>query len=200
MTLFVKRSVSVSQQILAPYTDFHYRHTPDIAEGQLKWVPWSPRQHVTSILLVVFVLINVILVASCREDREARFMASKMSIVASFRSWSGNFELRVFKTLFPLCTVFISARLINISWFGTCWDICLYSTVGAVFLWLTPLHLAGIINLCKSSSSGIESLIGLLCIPNMEVRVGAQCKCSHTCLLWRTQTSPKWLGCVFLFT
>ncbi|KAG7235532.1 hypothetical protein INR49_002578 [Caranx melampygus] len=74
------------EQILAPYTDFHYRHTPDIAEGQLK------------------------------EDREARFMASKMSIVASFRSWSG------------------------------------------------------IINLCKSSSSGIESLIGLLCIPNMEVR------------------------------
>ncbi|KAM7369438.1 hypothetical protein PAMP_013707 [Pampus punctatissimus] len=46
------------EQILAPYTDFHYRHTPDIAEGQL------------------------------REDRKARFMASKMSIVASFRSWS----------------------------------------------------------------------------------------------------------------
>ncbi|XP_010740551.2 rapamycin-insensitive companion of mTOR isoform X2 [Larimichthys crocea] len=74
------------EQILAPYTDFHYRHTPDIAEGQLK------------------------------EDREARFMASKMSIVASFRSWSG------------------------------------------------------IINLCKSGNSGIQSLIGLLCIPNMEVR------------------------------
>lgn len=29
----------------------------------------------------------------------------------------------------------------------------------------------GIINLCKSGSSGIQSLIGLLCIPNMEVRV-----------------------------
>ncbi|KAM3599348.1 uncharacterized protein V6R79_004163 [Siganus canaliculatus] len=76
------------EQILAPYTDFHYRHTADIAEGQLK------------------------------EDREARFMASKMSIVASFRSWSG------------------------------------------------------IINLCKSGNSGIQSLIGLLCIPNMEVRKG----------------------------
>lgn len=25
-----------------------------------------------------------------REDREARFLASKMSIVASFRSWSGK--------------------------------------------------------------------------------------------------------------
>ncbi|XP_071770397.2 rapamycin-insensitive companion of mTOR-like [Centroberyx gerrardi] len=76
------------EQILAPYTDFHYRHTPDTAEGQLK------------------------------EDREARFLASKMSIVASFRSWSG------------------------------------------------------IINLCKSGNSGIQSLIGLLCIPNMEVRRG----------------------------
>ncbi|KAA0720012.1 Rapamycin-insensitive companion of mTOR AVO3 -like protein [Triplophysa tibetana] len=52
------------------------------------------------------------------EDREARFLASKMSIVASFRSW------------------------------------------------------AGIINLCKSGNSGIQSLIGLLCIPNMEVRQG----------------------------
>ncbi|XP_041914644.1 rapamycin-insensitive companion of mTOR isoform X1 [Alosa sapidissima] len=76
------------EQILAPYTDFHYRHNPDTSEGQLK------------------------------EDREARFLASKMSIVASFRSWSG------------------------------------------------------IINLCKSGNSGIQSLIGLLCIPNMEVRRG----------------------------
>ncbi|XP_070845214.1 rapamycin-insensitive companion of mTOR-like isoform X1 [Chaetodon trifascialis] len=84
---YVRSDVEL-EQILAPYTDFHYRHTPDIAGGQLK------------------------------EDREARFMASKMSIVASFRSWSG------------------------------------------------------IINLCKSGNSGIQSLIGLLCIPNMEVRKG----------------------------
>ncbi|KAL0965688.1 hypothetical protein UPYG_G00284480 [Umbra pygmaea] len=74
------------EQILAPYTDFHYRHNADTTEGQLK------------------------------EDREARFLASKMSIVASFRSWSG------------------------------------------------------IINLCKTGNSGLQSLIGLLCIPNMEVR------------------------------
>lgn len=26
----------VPQQILAPYTDFHYRHNPDTAEAQLK--------------------------------------------------------------------------------------------------------------------------------------------------------------------
>ncbi|XP_044188706.1 rapamycin-insensitive companion of mTOR-like [Thunnus albacares] len=84
---YVRSDVEL-EQILAPYTDLHYRHTPDIADGQL------------------------------REDREARFMASKMSIVASFRSWSG------------------------------------------------------IINLCKSGNSGIQSLIGLLCIPNMEVRKG----------------------------
>ncbi|XP_053504126.1 rapamycin-insensitive companion of mTOR isoform X3 [Ictalurus furcatus] len=84
---YVRSDVEL-EQILAPYTDFHYRHNPDTAEAQLK------------------------------EDREARFLASKMSIVASFRSWSG------------------------------------------------------IINLCKSGSSGIQSLIGLLCIPNMEVRKG----------------------------
>lgn len=28
----------VLQQILAPFTDFHYRHNADMAEGQLKWV------------------------------------------------------------------------------------------------------------------------------------------------------------------
>ncbi|KAK2910930.1 hypothetical protein Q8A67_003063 [Cirrhinus molitorella] len=74
------------EQILAPYTDFHYRHNPETAEAQIK------------------------------EDREARFLSSKMAIVAAFRSWSG------------------------------------------------------IINLCKSGNSGVQSLIGLLCIPNMEVR------------------------------
>uniref|UniRef100_A0A8C1XVM3 RPTOR independent companion of MTOR, complex 2 a n=1 Tax=Cyprinus carpio TaxID=7962 RepID=A0A8C1XVM3_CYPCA len=72
------------EQILAPYTDFHYRHNPDTAEAQIK------------------------------EDREARFLSSKMAIVAAFRSWSG------------------------------------------------------IINLCKSGNSADQSLIGLLCIPNME--------------------------------
>ncbi|XP_042277529.1 rapamycin-insensitive companion of mTOR-like isoform X1 [Thunnus albacares] len=76
------------EQILAPFTDFHYRHNADMAEGQLK------------------------------EDREARFLSSRMAIVAAFRSWSG------------------------------------------------------IINLCKAGNSGIQSLIGLLCIPNMEVRKG----------------------------
>ncbi|XP_037537084.1 rapamycin-insensitive companion of mTOR [Nematolebias whitei] len=76
------------EQILAPFTDFHYRHNADTAEGQLK------------------------------EDREARFLSSRMAIVAAFRSWSG------------------------------------------------------IINLCKPGNSGIQSLIGLLCIPNMEVRKG----------------------------
>uniref|UniRef100_A0A3Q3PZG9 Rapamycin-insensitive companion of mTOR domain-containing protein n=1 Tax=Monopterus albus TaxID=43700 RepID=A0A3Q3PZG9_MONAL len=76
------------EQILAPFTDFHYRHNADTAEGQLK------------------------------EDREARFLSSRMAIVAAFRSWSG------------------------------------------------------IINLCKAGNSGIQSLIGLLSIPNMEVRKG----------------------------
>ncbi|MFT7797327.1 rapamycin-insensitive companion of mTOR isoform X1 [Arapaima gigas] len=84
---YVRSDVEL-EQILAPYTDSHYRHNPDTAEGQLK------------------------------EDREARFLASKMAIVAAFRSWSG------------------------------------------------------IINLCKPGNSGIQSLIGLLCIPNVDVRKG----------------------------
>ncbi|XP_041958385.1 rapamycin-insensitive companion of mTOR [Alosa sapidissima] len=84
---YVRSDVDL-EQILAPYTDFHYRHNPDTTEAQLK------------------------------EDKQARFLASKMAIVAAFRSWSG------------------------------------------------------IINLCKSGNSGIQSLIGVLCIPNMEVRKG----------------------------
>ncbi|EGW06634.1 Rapamycin-insensitive companion of mTOR [Cricetulus griseus] len=84
---YVRADVEL-ERILAPYTDFHYRHSPDTAEGQLK------------------------------EDREARFLASKMGIIATFRSW------------------------------------------------------AGIINLCKPGNSGIQSLIGILCIPNMEIRRG----------------------------
>ncbi|XP_074062888.1 rapamycin-insensitive companion of mTOR isoform X2 [Macrotis lagotis] len=84
---YVRADVEL-ERILAPYTDFHYRHNPDTAEGQLK------------------------------EDREARFLASKMGIVATFRSW------------------------------------------------------AGIISLCKPGNSGIQSLIGVLCIPNMEIRRG----------------------------
>ncbi|KAM6930561.1 rapamycin-insensitive companion of mTOR-like isoform 1-T1 [Xenentodon cancila] len=84
---YVRADVEL-EQILAPFTDFHYRHNADMAEGQFK------------------------------EDREARFLSSRMAIVAAFRSWSG------------------------------------------------------IINLCKAGNSGIQSLIGLLCIPNMEVRKG----------------------------
>ncbi|XP_060092039.1 rapamycin-insensitive companion of mTOR [Heteronotia binoei] len=84
---YVRADVEL-ERILAPYTDFHYRHNPDTAEGQLK------------------------------EDREARLSASKMGIVAAFRSW------------------------------------------------------AGIISLCKPGNSGIQSLIGVLCIPNMEIRRG----------------------------
>uniref|UniRef100_A0A672MG33 RPTOR independent companion of MTOR complex 2 n=1 Tax=Sinocyclocheilus grahami TaxID=75366 RepID=A0A672MG33_SINGR len=64
--------------------------------------------------------------ASIREDREARFLASKMAIIAAFRSWSG------------------------------------------------------IINLCKSGNSGVQSLIGLLCIPNMEVRANTILPHSHS--------------------
>ncbi|XP_034152350.1 rapamycin-insensitive companion of mTOR isoform X4 [Esox lucius] len=84
---YVRNDVEL-EQILAPFTDFHYRHNADTAESQLK------------------------------EDREARFLSSRMAIVAAFRSWSG------------------------------------------------------IINLCRTGNSGIQSLIGLLCIPNMEVRKG----------------------------
>uniref|UniRef100_A0A8C4ZU13 Uncharacterized protein n=1 Tax=Gadus morhua TaxID=8049 RepID=A0A8C4ZU13_GADMO len=82
---YVRSDVEL-EQILVPYTDFHYRLTPDIGEEHLK------------------------------SNRDARFLASKMSIIATFRSWSG------------------------------------------------------IVTLCKSGNSGIQSLIDLLCIPNTEVR------------------------------
>lgn len=36
------------------------------------------------------------------------------------------------------------------------------------------LSFLGIINLCKAGNPGIQSLIGLLCIPNMEVRVSIE--------------------------
>ena len=36
---------------------------------------------------------------------------------------------------------------------------------------LSLFVIPGIINLCKTGNSGIQSLIGLLSIPNMEVRV-----------------------------
>uniref|UniRef100_A0A8C9W4R7 RPTOR independent companion of MTOR, complex 2b n=1 Tax=Scleropages formosus TaxID=113540 RepID=A0A8C9W4R7_SCLFO len=57
---YVRLNVEL-EQILAPYTDFHYRHNPDTSESL--------------------------------EDREARFLACKMAIVASFRSWSGIINL-----------------------------------------------------------------------------------------------------------
>ncbi|PKU33004.1 rapamycin-insensitive companion of hypothetical protein [Limosa lapponica baueri] len=63
-----------------------------------------------------------------REDREARFLASKMGIVAAFRSW------------------------------------------------------AGIISLCKPGNSGIQSLIGVLCIPNMEIRIHSDYENKHVIL------------------
>lgn len=39
----------------------------------------------------------------------------------------------------------------------------------------------GIINLCKAGNSGIQSLIGLLCIPNMEVRVSIETTAYQIC-------------------
>uniref|UniRef100_H2S9L3 RPTOR independent companion of MTOR complex 2 n=1 Tax=Takifugu rubripes TaxID=31033 RepID=H2S9L3_TAKRU len=51
------------EQILAPFTDFHYRHNADMAEGQVK------------------------------EDRESRMLSSRMAIVAAFRSWSATLLL-----------------------------------------------------------------------------------------------------------
>lgn len=50
-------------------------------------------------------LCSVFLMAVCfhfyREDKEARFLSSRMAIVAAFRSWSGKAST-VIKTLFPV--------------------------------------------------------------------------------------------------
>ncbi len=118
-----------------------------------------------------------------REDREARFMASKMSIVASFRSWSGKWcHLQSF--------LFIQQQSLLFESCGNIFDCAVNHTqcrVRTCAVWLTPpsgpIHLAGIINLCKSGNSGIQSLIGLLCIPNMEVRVGNRNNVTFVCFV-----------------
>lgn len=95
-----------------------------------------------------------------REDRESRFLSSRMAIVAAFRSWSGkDFSLtkQTCSVLYPMCFT------------GECeFNIFLYS---------------GIIHLCKAGNSGIQSLIGLLCIPNMEVRVSIE-RAAHSVYLF----------------
>lgn len=95
-----------------------------------------------------------------REDRESRFLSSRMAIVAAFRSWSGkDFSLtkQTCYVLYPMCFT------------GECeFNIFLYS---------------GIIHLCKAGNSGIQSLIGLLCIPNMEVRVSIE-RAAHNVYLF----------------
>ncbi|TNN86471.1 Rapamycin-insensitive companion of mTOR [Liparis tanakae] len=82
------------EQILAPFTDFHYRHNADTAEGQLK------------------------------EDREARFLSSRMAIVAAFRSWSGIINLckkgllevlyEIFRLPVPIATQDFTEALLSV--------------------------------------------------------------------------------------
>ncbi|XP_019620520.1 PREDICTED: rapamycin-insensitive companion of mTOR-like [Branchiostoma belcheri] len=76
------------QQMLAPFTDFHYRHNAD-----------TPDSHIN-------------------DARETTLLSSKMAIATIFRSWPG------------------------------------------------------VVVLCKPDGSGVESLLGVLCIPNNEVRQG----------------------------
>ncbi|XP_035698302.1 rapamycin-insensitive companion of mTOR-like [Branchiostoma floridae] len=76
------------QQMLAPFTDFHYRHNAD-----------TPDSHIN-------------------DARETTLLSSKMAIATIFRSWPG------------------------------------------------------VVVLCKPDGSGVESLLGVLCIPNNEVRKG----------------------------
>ncbi|KAI8509714.1 hypothetical protein Bbelb_121420 [Branchiostoma belcheri] len=78
------------QQMLAPFTDFHYRHNAD-----------TPDSHIN-------------------DARETTLLSSKMAIATIFRSWPG------------------------------------------------------VVVLCKPDGSGVESLLGVLCIPNNEVRHSAQ--------------------------
>ncbi|XP_066298986.1 rapamycin-insensitive companion of mTOR-like [Branchiostoma lanceolatum] len=76
------------QQMLAPFTDFHYRHNAD-----------TPDSHIN-------------------DARETTLLSSKMAIATIFRSWPG------------------------------------------------------VVVLCKPDGSGVESLLGVMCIPNNEVRQG----------------------------
>lgn len=69
-----------------------------------------------------------------------------------------------------------------IAWFWSYlekYNILYYEYIAIDFFWnldhwffFSFLSSLGIINLCKPGNSGIQSLIGVLCIPNMEIRVG----------------------------
>ncbi|XP_070563534.1 rapamycin-insensitive companion of mTOR-like isoform X2 [Ptychodera flava] len=84
---YIRANVDL-EKILAPYTDIHYRHTYHMPESQTQ----------------------------LSEDRECRWIASRMAIVSMFRSWPG------------------------------------------------------IIRLCRPDASGLLSFLGVLCIPNEEIR------------------------------
>ncbi|KAL5015873.1 hypothetical protein ScPMuIL_005462 [Solemya velum] len=98
------------EQLLAPFTDCHYRYNPDGDQ-------------------------------SVSEDREIRFAASKMAVVTIMRSWPG------------------------------------------------------IIRFCRPDGSGLQSLIGILYLPNPEIHVSILMKLSK--YLWRlkeenTDFDPSW--------
>lgn len=113
-----------------------------------------------------------------REDRESRFLSSRMAIVAAFRSWSGKDFNVVIKWVIS----------VNTSIYSTCYIHVLY-----FWMYIKCLSLySGIINLCKAGNSGIQSLIGLLCIPNMEVRVSMETHAAYK------HCSPQKWWCLFI--
>lgn len=122
--------------------------TPADVCSSVKCVKSFPPLILVALEQYVLFLMCVCVCVGHREDRESRFLSSKMAIVAAFRSWSGK-----------LC-LFASLSIPETS---------MYS-LNVTFIFFD----SGIINLCKAGNSGIQSLIGLLCIPNMEVRVSIE--------------------------
>ena len=82
------------QQLLAPFTDCHYRFSAESSEqssGCVNCYKISTLCRNYGLLLVggMSHIFEFLLSLCCREEKENRFAASKMAVVSIMRTWSG---------------------------------------------------------------------------------------------------------------
>ena len=86
------------QQLLAPFTDCHYRFSAESSEQSSGCVALAvtklvvcPLCRIYGLLLVggMIYMLEFLLSLCCREEKENRFAASKMAVVSIMRTWSG---------------------------------------------------------------------------------------------------------------
>lgn len=184
------------QQILAPYTDFHYRHNPDTPEGQLKWVccfkDFQSRfchwwhKHATFICCMYGCVVFLSTEKTGRLDfwpvRCQLLLPSALGQVSNALKFCGKLRGFLWNPCSPRFQSILKVDCVTVYILRWCdtnivmhhasfkWNF-LMSALLRPNLLFCPTVSPGIINLCKSGNSGIQSLIGLLCIPNTEVRV-----------------------------